>query len=90
MIRPSLSWLLTPGTVQMLTAEVARSRDPDGFTALAALCQDDPANYSLSDRHVVRTASAIPVELAPSGWAATSCPSDVGGRWCNRRLTLEE
>ncbi|MGV9386386.1 tyrosine-type recombinase/integrase [Nonomuraea sp. NPDC003707] len=58
-IRPSLSWLLTPGTVQMLTAEMARSRDPDGFAALAALCQDDPANHQTKEGALHRIATLI-------------------------------
>ncbi|MBF6302981.1 site-specific integrase [Nocardia amamiensis] len=43
-IRPSLSWLLNPGTVQILTAEISRSRDPEGFAAIAEVCRTDPAN----------------------------------------------
>lgn len=58
-IRPSLPWLLTPGTVQMLTAEMACSRDPEGFAALAALCQDDPANYHTKDGALRRIAALI-------------------------------
>jgi integrase-like protein len=48
-IRPSLSWLLTPATVQILTAEMARSHDPDGFAALVAVCRKDPANTHTKD-----------------------------------------
>lgn len=58
-IRPSPSWLLTPGTVQMLTAEMARSRDPEGFAALAALCQGDPANYHTKDGALRRIATLM-------------------------------
>jgi len=43
-IRPSLSWLLTPGTPRLLVTEMARSRDPAGFAELAASLQDDPAS----------------------------------------------
>jgi hypothetical protein len=43
-IRPSLGWLLTPATVTNLAAEIARTRDPDGFAALAAVCQANPLN----------------------------------------------
>ncbi|MEV8529751.1 hypothetical protein AB0451_37540 [Streptomyces sp. NPDC052000] len=58
-IRPSLSWLLTPGTVQILTAEMARSRDPRGFTALAALCREDPANSHTKDGALRRIATMM-------------------------------
>ena len=58
-IRPSLSWLLTPGTVQILTAEMARSRDPQGFAALAALCRQDPANTHTKDGALRRIATMM-------------------------------
>ncbi|MET8537975.1 site-specific integrase [Streptomyces sp. NPDC005065] len=58
-IRPSLLWLLTPGTVQILTAEMARSRDPQGFTALAALCREDPANSHTKDGALRRIATMM-------------------------------
>jgi integrase len=58
-IRPSLTWLLTPGTVQMLTAEMARSRDPQGFAALAALIRDDPANIHTKEVALTRIATMI-------------------------------
>jgi integrase len=43
-IRPSLSWLLTPVTVKNLVADLARTRDPAGFAALDAACQTQPVN----------------------------------------------
>jgi integrase len=45
-IRPSLSWLLRPGTPRLLVTEMARSRDPAGFAALAASVDGDPASAS--------------------------------------------
>lgn len=56
-IRPRLTWLLTPGTVQILTAEIARSRDPQGFAALAAVCRTDPANTHTKDGALRRIAT---------------------------------
>ena len=55
-IRPGLSWLLTPQTPKNLAAEMARSRDPGGFAALAALSRADPAGAApgpglAPDRH---------------------------------------
>jgi integrase len=58
-IQPSLSWLLTPGTVKILTVEMARSRDPQGFAALAALCRDDPANTHTKDGALRRIATMM-------------------------------
>lgn len=58
-IRPSLSWLLNPGTVQILTAEMARSRDPDGFDKLLAVCRRDPANKSTKDGALRRIATIM-------------------------------
>ena len=43
-IRPSLGWLLTPATATGLAAEMARTRDPGGFAALAAICQANCVN----------------------------------------------
>jgi len=58
-IRPSLSWLLTPGTVQILTAEMARGRDPDGFADLLAVCRRDPANKHTKDGALRRIATIM-------------------------------
>ncbi len=58
-IRPSLSWLLNPGTVQILTAEMARSRDPEGFAALVAFCRKDPANTHTKDGALRRIATIM-------------------------------
>src|SRR5262249_22006926 len=58
-IRPSLSWLLTPGTVQILTAEMARSRDPGGFAALVDVCRGDPANVQTKDGALRRIATIM-------------------------------
>jgi hypothetical protein len=58
-IRPSLSWLLTPGTVQILTAEIARSRDPEGFAALTEVCRTDPANSHTKDAALRRIATIM-------------------------------
>jgi hypothetical protein len=58
-IRPSLSWLLTPGTVQILTAEMARTRDPEGFAALVAVCRKDPANTTTKDGALRRIATIM-------------------------------
>jgi hypothetical protein len=43
-VRPSPAWLLTPITARNLVAELARTRDPVGFTALKAVCQAEAVN----------------------------------------------
>ena len=43
-IRPSPAWLLTPVTARNLVTELARTRDPAGFAALAAVCQAEAVN----------------------------------------------
>ncbi len=58
-IRPSLSWLLTPETPKNLAAEMARSRDPGGFAALAALARTDPASASTKDLAARRIAAIL-------------------------------
>jgi len=58
-IRPSLSWLLAPATPKNLAAEMARSRDPRGFAALAALSRTDPASASTKDLAVCRIAAIL-------------------------------
>ena len=58
-IRPSLSWLLTPGTVQILTAEMARSRDREGFAELVSVCRKDPANNHTKNSALRRIATIM-------------------------------
>ena len=58
-MRPSLSWLLTPGTVQILTAEMARSRDPEGFAELVSVCRKDPTNTHTKNSALCRIATIM-------------------------------
>jgi integrase len=58
-IRPSLSWLLAPETPKNLAAEMARSRDPGGFAALAALSRTDPASAATKDLAARRIATIL-------------------------------
>jgi hypothetical protein len=58
-IRPSLAWLLTPEMPKNLAAEMARSRDPGGFTALAALSRTDPGSASTKDLAARRIAAIL-------------------------------
>jgi integrase len=92
-IRPSLNWLLTPGTPRLLVTEMARSRDPAGFAALAASLQDDPASASIR-REALRWIAVI---LAAKGGMIADItlgdclelaqiPASAGGR--GRSLTF--
>ena len=58
-IRPSLGWLLTPAIPKKLAAEMARSRDPGGFAALAALARTDPASAATKDLAARRIAAIL-------------------------------
>jgi hypothetical protein len=58
-IRPSLPWLLTPDTPKNLAAEMARSRDPAGFAALATLARTDPASAATKDLAARRIAAIL-------------------------------
>jgi hypothetical protein len=58
-IRPSLPWLLIPETPKNLAAEMARSRDPGGFAALATLARTDPAGASTKDLAARRIAAIL-------------------------------
>jgi len=92
-IRPSLSWLLTPGTPRLLVTELARARDPAGFAALAASVEDDPASAN-TRREALRWIAVI--MAAKGGTIAdiavgdclelASIPLSAGGR--GRSLTF--
>ena len=58
-IRPSLRWLLTPAIPKNLAAEMARSRDPGGFAALATLARTDPAAAATKDLAARRIAAIL-------------------------------
>ena len=58
-IRPSLSWLLTPAIPKNLAAEMARSRDPAAFAALATLARTDPAGAAAKDLAARRIAAIL-------------------------------
>ena len=44
LVRPSIGWLLTTATPRKLAASLARTRDPDGFSRLALLCERSGAS----------------------------------------------
>jgi integrase len=61
-IRPNVDWLLTPRAPQSLVAELARTRDRDGFAELAALCEASPAGRSMKMAAMRRAATIVAVK----------------------------
>jgi integrase len=61
-IRPSVDWLLTPRAPQSLVPDLARTRDPDGFAELAALCDASPAGRSMKMAAMRRAATIVAVK----------------------------
>jgi Phage integrase family len=58
-IRPGLGWLLHPRTPQNLVADLARTRDPDGFAELTALSQAFPAGRTMTMAAMRRVATIV-------------------------------
>jgi hypothetical protein len=57
-LRPSLSWLLTPATPAGLVADLTRGRDPDGFARLTTVWRADGSNTTTA-RLALRRIAAI-------------------------------
>jgi len=58
-IRPSPGWLSSPGTPRGLLAELSRSRDPDGFSALKAVAKDSLVNAHTMGLALRRVATIV-------------------------------
>lgn len=58
-IRPSLYWLLTGGKKRKVASNMIRSRDPQGFEALARRCQSDPGVSAQAASHTMFRAAVI-------------------------------
>ncbi len=58
-IRPSLSWLLAPGTPKNLLTEIARTRDPERFAALESLGRAGAANTHTTRLALRRVATVL-------------------------------
>jgi integrase len=59
-LRPSLPWLTARTTGQgTLARELARSRDPEGFTRLRNLCDNDPDVSVVATSHTLHRAAVI-------------------------------
>jgi hypothetical protein len=76
LIRPSLAWLVTkPTGPGSLVRHLARTRDPDGFARLRALCDADPHVSSVAGSHTLyRTAEIL---AAKGGVVADVTVGDV-------------
>jgi len=64
-IRPSLGWLLAPTTPRGLLTELARTRDPDGFATLTALCRSAGVNSHTTDLALRRIAAIVAAKGGP-------------------------
>ena len=59
-VRPALSWLaVKPTGPGSLVRHLARARDPGGFAALRALCEEDPHVSAVSGSHTLYRAAEI-------------------------------
>jgi hypothetical protein len=58
-VRPGLAWLLTTATPKRLAAEMARTRDPAGFAALAAACEANPVGEATTRVALHRVAAVM-------------------------------
>ena len=58
-IRPTMGWLMTPGTPRDLVTEIARGRDPAGFARLVALCDSAGVNAHTSQLALRRIATIV-------------------------------
>ena len=61
-IRPGVGWLLAPRAPQSLVIELARTRDPDGFAELAALCDASSTGRTMTMGAMRRVATIVAVK----------------------------
>jgi integrase len=72
-IRPSLTWLLTTATPKRWASEMGRTRDPEGFAALAARCAARPVGESATRVALHRIAALL---AAKGGLVVHIIPGD--------------
>jgi len=72
-IRPGLPWLLRTSTPKMLAAEMAASRDPDGFAALRARTEAAPVSHGGTQVALHRIAAIM---AAKGGGVTDICVGD--------------
>jgi len=61
-IRPSLDWVLKPRAPQNLVPNMAKLRDPDGFSELVALCDASPAGRTMKAAALRRAATILAIK----------------------------
>lgn len=60
LVRPAMGWLVAKATGPgSLVRHLARTRDPDGFARLRALCETDPHVCSVASSHTLYRAAEI-------------------------------
>jgi hypothetical protein len=72
-LRPGLAWLLGTRTLRFLAAEMARTRDPDGFSAVSARALAAPVNRAATGVALHRIAV---ITAAKGGGVAGICVGD--------------
>ena len=72
-VRPSLEWLLTTVTPKRWASEMGRTRDPEGFAALAERCEARPVGESATGVALHRIAALL---AAKGGLVADITPGD--------------
>jgi hypothetical protein len=59
LVRPDPGWLLASSGLQLLTSEMARTRDPDAFAALRRACDDEQVSPLTRDLSLRRIAAMV-------------------------------
>ena len=59
LVRPDPGWLLASSGLQLLTSEMARTRDPDAFAALRQACDDEQVSPLTRDLSLRRIAAIV-------------------------------
>ena len=59
LVRPDPGWLLASSGLQLLTSEMARTRDPDAFAALRRACDDEQVSPLTRDLSLRRIAAIM-------------------------------
>ena len=66
LVRPDPGWLLASSGLQLLTSEMARTRDPDAFAALRQACDDQQVSPLTRDLSLVVLQRSWPPRAASS------------------------
>jgi site-specific recombinase XerD len=66
-IRPDAGWLLESSGLRLLTAEMARTRDPAGFTRLRKICETEQISELIRDLSLRRIAAIMATKGGAAG-----------------------